>query len=165
MKRCVQRWKLRTTRCLEWNKAGKVKSTLSLKGDKPLSGRVFFCCDFYLEKLFAESAFFIILHLLQALHPLQTPQLAQLPPKELLPAFLSRIMLRISNPVISTITVIRTILIRFVESQVNIESHPYKKGGSAVRAEVDTHTAQPNEEKGSERLFTERSAFVLPCKA
>ena len=66
-----------------------------------------------------------MLHLLQVLHPLQTLQLAQLPPQELLPAFLSRIMLRISIPVISTITAIRTILIKLAESQANILSHPF----------------------------------------
>jgi hypothetical protein len=74
---------------------------------------------------FVAGAEFIMLHLLQVLHPLQTPQLAQLPPQELLPAFLSRIMLRISIPVISTITAIRTILIRLAESQANILSRPF----------------------------------------
>ena len=91
----------------------------------------------------------IVLHLLQALHPLQTPQLAQLPPHELLPAFLSRIILRISSPVISTITAIRTILIRFAESQANIKITSFQSSGSAVSG-FDTLTALPYGEKGEE---------------
>lgn len=60
----------------------------------------------------------------QALHPLQAPQLAQLPPQEDFPAFLSRIMLRMRRPVISAMTAIKTILMRLAESHANIGSLP-----------------------------------------
>ena len=80
---------------------------------------------YFLLAVCVAYAEFVMLHLLQVLHPLQTPQLAQLPPQEHLPAFLSRIILRISIPVISTMTAIRTILIRLAESHANIISHPF----------------------------------------
>ena len=66
----------------------------------------------------------ILLQALQALHPLQAPQFAQLPPQEDFPAFLSRIIPRISSAVISTMTAISTMLMRLAESQANTGSHP-----------------------------------------
>ena len=51
-------------------------------------------------------------HLAQALHPLQAPQL---PPQELLPAFLSRTMPRIKKPTTRTMTAIRTMLMRLAD--------------------------------------------------
>jgi hypothetical protein len=54
----------------------------------------------------------------------QAPQLPQLPPQEDLPAFLSRIMPRISSVTISARTATSTMLMRFAESQVNTGSLP-----------------------------------------
>jgi hypothetical protein len=59
-------------------------------------------------------------HLAQALHPLQAPQLAQLPPQEDFPAFLSRIMPRSNRPTIRTSPATSTILIQLAESQISI---------------------------------------------
>ncbi len=70
------------------------------------------------------TRFGIVPHLVQALHPLQAPQLAQLPPQALFPAFLSRIMLRTRSPTISTMTETSTILIRLADSHTNIGSLP-----------------------------------------
>ncbi len=67
---------------------------------------------------------FIAPHWLQELHPPQAPQEAQLPPQELLPAFLSRIMPRISRATISTMTATSAILMRLADNQANIRSLP-----------------------------------------
>ncbi len=66
-------------------------------------------------------------HLPQALH---APQAAQFPPQELLPVFLSRIILRISRNVTAAMTAMRTILIRLADSQASMGSHPF--GNSAA---------------------------------
>ena len=61
-------------------------------------------------------------------------------------------MLRISMPVISTITAIRMILIRFEDSQANIKITSFHSSGSAVSG-FDTLTALPYGEKGEEVSF------------
>ena len=61
---------------------------------------------------------------LQELHPPQAPQEAQLPPQELLPAFLSRIMPRISRATTSTMTAISAILTRLADNHADIRSLP-----------------------------------------
>jgi hypothetical protein len=60
----------------------------------------------------------------QLLQALQAPQQAQLPPQALFPAFLSRIMLRISSTTIAATNAIRTMLIRLAESQLSMVSLP-----------------------------------------
>ena len=60
----------------------------------------------------------------QLLQALQAPQQAQLPPQALFPAFLSRIMLRISNTTIAAMNAIRAMLIRLAESQLSMVSLP-----------------------------------------
>ena len=77
---------------------------------------------------------FIAPRWLQALHPPQAPQEAQLPPQELLPAFLSRIMPRSSRPTISTRTATSTILIQLAESQISSSITSLTRG-DAVREE------------------------------
>jgi hypothetical protein len=60
----------------------------------------------------------------QLLQALQAPQQAQLPPQALFPAFLSRIMLRISSTTITAIAAMRTIFTRLAESQLSMVSLP-----------------------------------------
>jgi hypothetical protein len=63
-------------------------------------------------------------HLPQEPQELQAPQEAQLPPQEDFPAFLSRIMPRISSTTTAAITATRRMLIRLAESQPSIQSRP-----------------------------------------
>jgi hypothetical protein len=60
----------------------------------------------------------------QLLQALQAPQQAQLPPQALFPAFLSRIMLRISSTTITAIAAMRTMFTRLAESQLSMVSLP-----------------------------------------
>ena len=121
------------------------------------------CGDSFFEYSYREvlpetrpDGFGIVLHVLQALHPLQVPQHEQLPPQKLFPAFLSRIMPRIRRPVIKAMITISTMLIRFAESQVNIETHPLR-GGQRCEGRVRTRTALPY----GEIVVILRSASVL----
>ncbi len=82
-------------------------------------------------------------HLLQALHPPQAPQEAQLPPQECFPAFLSRIMLRIRSQTISAMTATSTILIRLADSHANIGSLPFGEGWQRCGREQQNLTALP----------------------
>ena len=96
------------------------------------------------------AAGFAVPHVPQALHPLQAPQEAQLPPQEDFPAFLSRTMLRMRRPVISAITATRTILMRLAESHANIGSHPLEEG-QRCEGKGRNLTAPPDEE--TERFY------------
>jgi hypothetical protein len=60
----------------------------------------------------------------QLLQAVQAPQQAQLPPQALFPAFLSRIMLRISSTTITAIAAMRTMFTRLAESQLSMVSLP-----------------------------------------
>ena len=126
---------------------------------------IFLCESVYRDMLLTAlfESLFKVLQCAQELHPLQAPQEAQLPPQELLPAFLSRIMLRISRPTIRTMTATRTILIRLAESHVSTGSHPFGKR-AARRPRVLSHRAAIWRERGKME-FTVQSASVLPCRA
>ena len=115
-----------------------------------------------LEELSADGvcAAFSAPHLPQEAQPAQAPQEAQLPPQALFPAFLSRIIPRISSVTTSAMTATRAILIQLAVSQRNIRSHPFER--EAARESGGTPRAASGRE---EEWITERSASALPCKA